>query len=77
MENNKFKYELSVGSVEGFFNIYQAISGRIFIQMGNLITPLTLKQVEDLKIDCYSLLDFDHDDFKKAYGLCNRKGMNW
>lgn len=69
MKNNKFKYKISVGSIEGFFNVYQARNGKIYIQMGNLFTPLTLEQVEDLKIDYYSLLDFGYEDFKKAYAI--------
>lgn len=49
--------------------LYQAKNGGIYMMVGKCYTELTLKQIEDLYIDCYSLEDFDYDDFKQHYGI--------
>ena len=46
---------------------YQARSGHIRIGYGNVSTALTHEQIGQLCIDCYSLRDFSHDDFVRAY----------
>ncbi|MHB8281312.1 MAG: hypothetical protein ACYDDE_00740 [bacterium] len=67
---NIFTYEISQGTyIKGYFDIYQAKNGKIFITMGNGNTELNYKQVEDLRIDVYDLIDFDYDLFKKAYNI--------
>jgi hypothetical protein len=67
---NIFTYEVDQNTyTKGFFNIYQAINGKVFMAMGNGRTELTYKQVEDLHIDVYSLVDFNYDLFKKAYSI--------
>lgn len=49
------------------FNIYQAKNGGIYISKGSLYTELSRKQIEDLRIDVYSLDDFDYECFKNHY----------
>ncbi|PAV30231.1 hypothetical protein CIL05_07120 [Virgibacillus profundi] len=66
---NRFEYETDNGWVVGYFDIYQARNGFIYLVMGNNFTKLTLGQIEQLNINCYSLKDYDHDDFVKAYNL--------
>ena len=66
---NEFKYETGNGCITGYFNIYQAINGLIYLNMSDGVVNLTLEQIEQLNIDCYLLKDFGHDDFLKAYGL--------
>lgn len=66
---NKYQYETENGSVKGYFNIYQARDGFIYLNMGNSITKLSLEQIQELHINCYSLKDYGHDDFVKAYGI--------
>ena len=71
MENkviNQYKYKQKGDViVKGFFNIYQAVNGKIYITMGSSYTPLTLEQVQDLNIDVYLLEEFDIELFKKVY----------
>ena len=67
MDKNSYKYSIKGGHVKGFFNIYQARSGKIMLQMNNSFTELTEKQINDLAVDVYYLNDFDYDDYKKAY----------
>jgi hypothetical protein len=69
MKNNQFVYETESGKIKGFFNVYQARSGKIFMQMGNNVTPLTFDQINDLSIDLYSLKEFDHELFVRAYEI--------
>lgn len=69
MKNNKYQYKINGGYIKGFFNIYQARNGKIYVQLGNNITDLTYQQIEDLKIDVYELDEFSHEDFIKAYSL--------
>lgn len=66
---NKFSYETSQGYTTGYFNVYQSKSGHIYLQMGDGFTPLSKEQLSDLSIDTYTLKDFDHDAYMKAYGL--------
>jgi len=63
----KFEYQTLSASHKGYFNIYQAKSGQVYIMMGNVCTGLTEKQIKDLNIDCYSLEDFSHDDYMLFY----------
>lgn len=51
---------------------YQARSGHICLGYGNVSTPLTQEQIDELHIDCYSLSDFSHDAFVKAYSTPNK-----
>ena len=66
-KNNHYTYNVGNGSVSGFFNVYQAKNGYIFIQMGNGYTKLTETQVKDLGINLYILKDFDHNKYIQAY----------
>ena len=67
-KENYFTYNIQGGSVKGFFNIYQAKNGKLYLCMGSVHTSLTKEQIEnDLKIDVYSLIDFDYDSYKIAY----------
>jgi hypothetical protein len=68
-KKNQFLYNTASGYRKGYFDIYQAKSGKIFITMTNSITGLTFKQIENLNIDVYDLIDFDYDLFKKAYDI--------
>ena len=55
---------------------FQARSGHIRLGHGNVSTMLTREQINELHIDCYSLSDFDHDDFVKAYSTPNIAGAS-
>lgn len=66
---NQYTYNVQGGTVSGGFSIYQARDGFIRLSMGDCVTKLTHQQVLELYIDVYSLIDFDHDDYIKAYGL--------
>jgi hypothetical protein len=68
-KDNKYIYKVDNGTVSGYFNIYQARSGHIMLMMGKGVTQLTERQVMELNIDVYSLMDFDYDDYLKAYSL--------
>jgi hypothetical protein len=68
MNVNQFSYAIPTGKVRGFFNIYQAKSGFIYMMMGSSFIKLELQQVNGLGIDVYSLKDFDYDSFMEAYG---------
>jgi hypothetical protein len=67
MKTNQYSYSVRNGYVRGFFNIYQARNGAIYLMMGNSKTRLTKQQVNELNVDIYSLEDFDHDSFLNAY----------
>ena len=62
-----FKFESNDIIHKGFFSIYQAKNGAIYLCMGNKFTVLSLSQIKELSIDCYNLTDFDSDDFNKYY----------
>ena len=66
-KNNHYTYNTEDGTVSGFFNIYQGKNGFIFLQMGNGYTRLTETQIEDLGISLYTIHEFDHNQYKKAY----------
>jgi len=51
---------------------FQSRSGHIRLGYGNVSTILTREQIDELHIDCYSLSDFSHDDFVKAYSTPNK-----
>lgn len=72
-KDNKYIYKVREGTVSGCFNIYQTRNGFIMLLMGNSCTQLTEKQVKELSIDVYDLIDFDHDDYLKAYGIVQLK----
>lgn len=63
----KFHYEVEGGKITGFFNIYQARNGKIYLMMGNAATPLSSEQIDQLGIDLYQLNDFDIDSYRNAY----------
>jgi hypothetical protein len=66
---NSYQYSTSNGTAKGAFNIYQARNGAIYILMGKTVTPLTIRQLDDLALDLYALIDFDVDAYKKHYNL--------
>ena len=66
---NQFEYETCHEFITGYFDIYQARNGFVYLNMSGSVINLTLKQIEKLNINCYLLKDFGHDDFLKAYGL--------
>jgi hypothetical protein len=67
---NEFIYETNTGSIKkGYFNIYQAKNGKIYLQLGDSITPLTNEQLNQLGIDIFDLKDFDLNDYRKGYNL--------
>jgi len=66
-KDNQFTYKTSDGMIKGYFNIYQGKDGRIYLLMGESVTPLSMKQIQELRIDCYSLIDFDHELYMKSY----------
>jgi hypothetical protein len=51
---------------------FQSRSGHIRLGYGNASTMLTREQIDELHIDCFSLSDFDHNDFVKAYSTPNK-----
>lgn len=64
---NQISYTTENGYVRGDFNIYQGKNGAIYLLMGKSYTELTEKQIQELHINCYDLLDFDIDLFNKLY----------
>lgn len=67
-KNNCYAYQISNNTTaKGYFNIYQARSGGIYIQMGITVTALTETQITDLGLSVYELKDFSHDDYIKHY----------
>ena len=67
---NQYNYEVnSTTIVKGFFKIYQGNKGHIILAMDNCYTILSIKQIEDLKIDVYDFEDFDYDLFKLVYNI--------
>lgn len=68
-DQNIYSYKTTEGISHGFFNIYQARNGKIFLMMGNVYTELSYKQINELSIDLYRLIDFDLDDLIAAYDI--------
>lgn len=66
---NKYCYEIKDGKCKGYFNIYQAKNGSIQLMMGNCNTTLSAKQILDLRIDTFDLIDYDHDKFIEFYKI--------
>ena len=66
-KDNQFTYKISDGMIKGYFNIYQGRGGKICLSMGEAVTPLSKEQIQELHIDCYSLIDFDHELYMKSY----------
>ena len=64
---NKFTYDVKGGSVSGTFNIYQARNGAIMLLMGSKVSVLSYSQINELDINCYELIDFNHYDFVSYY----------
>lgn len=64
---NQYCYTTTEGTHYGFFNIYQARSGAIFLCMGHAYTALTLNQIGELPIQPYLLKDYDHEAFTNYY----------
>lgn len=52
-------------------HVYQARNGLIYLSHGDgrVCSALILQQVNDLRLDLYSLDDFSLEDFKKAYSV--------
>lgn len=67
MKKNFYCYEKRDSIAKGMFNIYQAKSGGIFLNMGNNFTLLSQKQINDLGIHLYDLIDFNIDEFNSYY----------
>ena len=65
--NNKFFYLTKKGRVKGFFNIYQAKNGGIYLMVGNQCTLLSKEQIEELNIELYSIEEFHYKCFKDFY----------
>lgn len=68
-KNNYCTFKTQRGITQADFKFYQARNGKIFIVFGAGLAALTLTQITELKLDVYSLLDFDIDLFKKAYNI--------
>ena len=68
MKTNRYIYETSNQSTKrGYFNIYQGKNGYIYLQMGKAVAQLTEKQINDLHLNVYELIDFCVDDYRLAY----------
>jgi len=66
--SNKFEYSIQGNAkIKGYFNIFQSIYGSIIMELGGKCTRLTNNQINDLGIDVYQLIDFDHDKFLEYY----------
>ena len=63
----KFEYQSGDTKFKGAFDIYQARSGAIMLLMGSKFTELSYSQINELDINCYELIDFNHDDFVNYY----------
>lgn len=66
---NKCSYEIQNGQCKCYFKIYQAVNGSIQLMMGNCNTTLTRRQILDLNIDVFDLVDYDHNKFIEFYDL--------
>lgn len=64
-----FRYATKEGFREGDFSIYQGRNGGIYMAMSSVCTPLTAKQLIDLKIDVMGILDIDIDMYQEYYGI--------
>ena len=68
MKNNQFIYETATGKRKGFFNVYQAKNGCIYLQMGNKQVGLSRIQALELAgSSLYDLKDFDNELFHNFY----------
>lgn len=68
MKNNYYCYQINdKEKISGFFRIYQAKDGGIYLMMNNVFIRLSKEQIDELGIDVYSLEDFDFVNFKIAY----------
>ena len=65
--DGKFTYYAKEIKYTGVFNIYQAKNGAIMLVMANRAIILNKTQIDDLGIDCYSLNDFDIDNYNDFY----------
>jgi len=66
-QNNHYQYTSGDEKKTGYFNIYQARNGLIYLQMGDKVTLLTFDQIGDLRLNLYDLDEFDYDAFVRAY----------
>jgi hypothetical protein len=60
-------YKTTDGYCKGEFAIYQGKSGGIYLLMGNAPILLSKQQIEQLCLSCYTLNDFNHEEFNKFY----------
>ena len=67
MKAGQCTYQTRSGYCKGAFAIYQARNGLVYINMSGGVTPLSLQQINDLKLDVRNLEDFSECDFHKAY----------
>jgi len=66
-KQNQYCYQTATGTATGFFNIYQARDGAVYLFMNNKSCKLSLEQIGKLEIDIFNLEDFIYEDFYKAY----------
>lgn len=71
-----FCYPIANGVAKGLFNIYQGKYGGVFLTMNYEGIQLTPGQVDQLKIDVYALVDFDHDLYQQAYSITPLTGSH-
>lgn len=62
-----FEYEITEGKRKGSFNVYQAKNGAIMLAMGDSMITLSFKQINQLNLCLYDLIDFNVDDYNLFY----------
>jgi hypothetical protein len=66
--SNYYTYNTKNSSkVSGFFNVYQARNGGIYLTMGNRSILLGKAQISELGIDVYQLEEFNHSEYCMFY----------
>jgi hypothetical protein len=62
-----YEYNTKIGKTKGFFTIFQLNNGAIELVIGKNGITLSLEQINNLGIDCYELVNFNHDNFLNFY----------
>jgi hypothetical protein len=62
-----YEYNTKIGKIKGFFTIFQLNNGAIELVIGKNGITLSLEQINNLGIDCYELVNFNHDNFLNFY----------
>jgi len=67
IKTNYFSYATKEGHNSGLFNIYQSKNGGIILSLNNVHTTLRYRQIQELSLYVYALIDFDIESFCRFY----------